>query len=140
MRRFWVCKTFEDMKIYAYIRVSTEMQTRDNQEYEIRRYCRKRGLAVSEWVSESVSGTIAVEKRQLGAMLERMEKKGLIVKRPSEEDKRSTIVALSEGTENYREVIEKVSLKIGEEYYRGIKPKEAERFEATLKKILDNLK
>ena len=79
-------------------------------------------------------------KTSLTSMLERMEKKGLIVKRPSEEDKRSTIVALSEGTESYREVIEKVSLKIGEEYYRGIKPKEAERFEATLKKILDNLK
>lgn len=67
------------MRIFAYIRVSTEMQTRDNQEYEIRRYCRNRGLAVSEWVSESVSGTIAVEKRQLGAMLERMERGDLLI-------------------------------------------------------------
>ncbi|MBQ1379806.1 MAG: MarR family transcriptional regulator [Erysipelotrichaceae bacterium] len=89
---------------------------------------------------KDIGKATGLAKTSLTSMLERMEKKGLIVKRPSEEDKRSTIVALSEGTESYREVIEKVSLKIGEEYYRGIKPKEAERFEATLKKILDNLK
>lgn len=89
---------------------------------------------------KDIGKATGLAKTSLTSMLERMEKKGLIVKRPSEEDKRSTIVALSEGTESYREVIEKVSLKIGEEYYRRIKPKEAERFEATLKKILDNLK
>lgn len=67
------------MKIFAYIRVSTEMQTRDNQEFEIRRYCRKHGISVSEWISESVSGTIAVEKRKLGQMLERMERGDLLI-------------------------------------------------------------
>ncbi len=60
------------MRIYAYIRVSTEMQNFASQEYEIRKYCRKHGLAVDEWVTESVSGTVSVEKRMLGKLLDRM--------------------------------------------------------------------
>ena len=67
------------MKVFAYIRVSTEMQTYANQEFEIRRYCRKTGLKVSEWISESVSGTINVEKRQLGAAISRMQRGDLLI-------------------------------------------------------------
>ena len=67
------------MKIYAYIRVSTEMQTYANQEYEILRYCRRNGLVVSEWISESVSGTVAVEKRMLGKTIEKMNEGDLII-------------------------------------------------------------
>lgn len=60
------------MSIYAYIRVSTEMQTFENQEYEICRYCSKRGLTVDRWVTESVSGTVEFEKRQLGKVIRKM--------------------------------------------------------------------
>ena len=67
------------MKVYAYIRVSTEMQTRENQEYEIKRYCRKNGMKVSEWISESVSGTVSVEKRQLGRVLDSMAKGDMLI-------------------------------------------------------------
>jgi len=62
------------MKTYAYIRVSTEMQNYASQEFEIRKYCDRHGRMVDEWVTESVSGTVPVEKRQLGQLLERMEK------------------------------------------------------------------
>ena len=62
------------MSVYAYIRVSTELQTHANQKYEIAKYCRSNNLKVSEWISESVSGTVGVEKRNLGILLERMEK------------------------------------------------------------------
>ncbi len=60
------------MGVYAYIRVSTEMQNSASQKYEIEKYCEKHGLVVSEWITESVSGTITVEKRMLGKLLERM--------------------------------------------------------------------
>ena len=79
MRRFWVCKTFEDMKIYAYIRVSTEMQTYVNQEHEIRQYCLRHGLKVTEWVSESVSGTVPIEKRRLGKVLRKMARGDMLI-------------------------------------------------------------
>lgn len=60
--------------IYAYIRVSTEMQTYSSQEFEIRKYCERENVAVDKWVSEAVSGTIAVERRTLGRTIEKMER------------------------------------------------------------------
>lgn len=62
------------MSTYAYIRVSTAMQSYDSQEYEIRKYCKNRNIAIDRWVTESVSGTAAVEKRTLGRLIRRMRK------------------------------------------------------------------
>ena len=67
------------MAVYAYIRVSTEMQTLDNQRFEILRYCKKRNIGIDGWVSESVSGTIAIEKRGLGKLIDRMGKGDLLI-------------------------------------------------------------
>lgn len=67
------------MAVYAYIRVSTEMQTLENQRFEIVRYCKSRNIRIDGWVSESVSGTIAIEKRGLGDLIERMRKGDLLI-------------------------------------------------------------
>ncbi len=67
------------MSVYAYIRVSTEMQTYASQKYEIERYCKQQRLTVTEWISESVSGTIAVEKRVLGGLLDRMKEGDVLI-------------------------------------------------------------
>ncbi len=60
------------MTVYAYIRVSTQMQTRESQEYEIRNWCAARGINIDKWVTESVSGTVDWEKRGLGRTVRRM--------------------------------------------------------------------
>lgn len=67
------------MAVYAYIRVSTEMQTLENQRFEIVRYCKSRNIRIDGWVSESVSGTIAIEKRGLGKLIDRMGKGDLLI-------------------------------------------------------------
>ncbi len=67
------------MRIYAYIRVSTEMQNYASQEFEIRTYCEKHGLSISEWVTESVSGTVPLEKRSFGRLLDRMVKGDMLI-------------------------------------------------------------
>ena len=67
------------MAVYAYIRVSTEMQSYASQEYEIKRWCNGKSIAVDKWVSESVSGTIQVEKRNLGKMIKNMKRGDLLV-------------------------------------------------------------
>lgn len=67
------------MSTYAYIRVSTEMQTYENQEYEICRYCSSRAITIDRWVTESVSGTVEFEKRQLGKMIRKMRRGDLLV-------------------------------------------------------------
>lgn len=60
--------------IYAYIRVSTEKQTVENQKLEIERFCESRNLKVDKWIKETVSGIKAKENRRLGALLKRMKK------------------------------------------------------------------
>lgn len=60
--------------IYAYIRVSTEKQTVENQKQEIERFCNSKDLTVDKWIKETVSGTKAKENRRLGALLKRMKK------------------------------------------------------------------
>lgn len=60
------------MSTYAYVRVSTMLQSNASQEYEIRKYCRQNHIRVDKWVTESISGTVAVEKRDLGALIDAM--------------------------------------------------------------------
>lgn len=56
--------------IYGYIRVSTSSQTVENQKIQIRKYCKEKRLYKVQWYSETISGTIAPEKRKLGELLE----------------------------------------------------------------------
>ena len=67
------------MKIYAYLRVSTQLQTAENQRFEIEQWCIRNGLKVNNWLIESVSGTIAWEKRKLGKLLKKVEPDDLII-------------------------------------------------------------
>ena len=36
--------------IYGYVRVSTDKQTLENQEFEINRFCEKEGIKINKWV------------------------------------------------------------------------------------------
>lgn len=65
--------------VYAYIRVSTEMQTYSSQEFEIRKYCENHNIVIDKWVSESVSGTKSFEKRILGRMIRKMRKGDMLI-------------------------------------------------------------
>lgn len=57
---------------YAYIRVSTEMQSYEGQRYEIEQWSRRRGWEIGRWIQEKVSGTQKLEKRTLGRLLRQM--------------------------------------------------------------------
>ena len=67
------------MSVYAYIRVSTVTQSYESQEYEIRKYCESRHMEVHKWITESTSGTVAVEKRSLGRLIRKMSKGDLLI-------------------------------------------------------------
>jgi len=67
------------MAVFAYIRVSTQMQTRESQEFEISNWCGAKGMSIDTWVTESVSGTVDWEKRSLGRAVHRMKEGDLIV-------------------------------------------------------------
>ena len=64
---------------FAYIRVSTDRQTLDNQRYEINCFCEKNNLRIDCWIHESVSGTKAASDRKLGKLLQTLHKDDLLI-------------------------------------------------------------
>ena len=65
--------------IYGYIRVSSDKQTVENQRFEITRFCQANQLQVDGWIEETISGTKAYSKRQLGRLLKRVKKDDIIL-------------------------------------------------------------
>ena len=65
--------------IYAYIRVSSDKQTIENQKFEIKKFCKKENFKIDEWIEETISGTQRLENRQLGKLLERMKKEDILI-------------------------------------------------------------
>lgn len=65
--------------VYAYIRVSTEQQSDSSQRYEIQNWAERQGLKIDRWISESVSGTVDANKRQLGRLIRKMRPEDLLV-------------------------------------------------------------
>ena len=49
--------------IYGYIRISTDRQTLENQEFEIKNFAQNQNLQIDRWVKETISGTKDFEKR-----------------------------------------------------------------------------
>ncbi|MDR2978410.1 MAG: master DNA invertase Mpi family serine-type recombinase [Rickettsiales bacterium] len=65
--------------IYAYIRVSTNKQTIENQRFEIGRYCEANNLKIGKWIEECISGKKSVNERKLGNLLKRMKKGDILI-------------------------------------------------------------
>lgn len=65
--------------IYGYIRVSSDKQTVENQRFEINNFCEKYNMQIDGWIEETISGTKAYNKRQLGILLKRVKKDDLII-------------------------------------------------------------
>lgn len=64
---------------YAYIRVSTEKQTVENQRQEIERFASAKNITIDKWIKETVSGTKQTQNRRLGALMKRMKKGDIII-------------------------------------------------------------
>jgi DNA invertase Pin-like site-specific DNA recombinase len=65
--------------IYGYIRVSSDKQTVENQRFEINNFCQREALHIDGWIEETISGTKNYNKRQLGKLLNRVQKDDLII-------------------------------------------------------------
>ena len=63
--------------IYGYIRVSSDKQTVENQRFEINNFCERENIKIDGWIEETISGTKAYNKRQLGTLLRRVQKDDL---------------------------------------------------------------
>lgn len=82
--------------IYGYIRVSTDSQTVQNQKIQIKKYCKDKRLHNIKWFSETISGTIAPEKRKLGELFEMVKEGDAIICTELSRLGRSMIMILNE--------------------------------------------
>ncbi len=60
--------------IAAYLRVSTDKQTILNQKSEVLNFCKREDIKVTLWCTETVSGTKRENERELGILLQRLQK------------------------------------------------------------------
>jgi DNA invertase Pin-like site-specific DNA recombinase len=65
--------------IYAYIRVSSEYQTVENQRFELENYCKQKRIAIDEWFEETISGAKQVSKRELQKLFNKLKEGDIIL-------------------------------------------------------------
>lgn len=63
----------------AYIRVSSDKSTVENQRFEIINYCNQHNVYIDNWIEEVVTGTKDPDKRKLGILLENAHEDNLII-------------------------------------------------------------
>ena len=55
--------------VYAYIRVSTDKQTTENQRFEIKKFASTRNIKISKWIAETISSRKSLNERSFGELL-----------------------------------------------------------------------
>lgn len=65
--------------IYGYIRVSTEKQGTQVQQYEIEQYCIRNGVTINSWINETISGAKELKKRKMNSLLRKLKSGDTII-------------------------------------------------------------
>lgn len=65
--------------IYAYIRVSTDKQTVENQRFEILKYADAKKITIDKWVEETVSSRKKLTDRLLGQTLDQFQSEDVLI-------------------------------------------------------------
>ena len=109
--------------IYGYIRVSTDVQTVENQKIAIRNFCRYRRLHHVQWISETISGTKKPEKRKLGKLLEQAQENDTIIVTELSRLGRSLMMILDVLQELLEKKVKVIAIKEGYELGDNIQSK-----------------
>lgn len=65
--------------IFAYIRVSTDKQSIENQRFELLKYADSKKLQIDTWIEETISATKSIQDRKLGQVLLQMKENDLLL-------------------------------------------------------------
>ncbi|HVY73560.1 MAG TPA: master DNA invertase Mpi family serine-type recombinase [Puia sp.] len=65
--------------IYAYVRVSTDKQTTENQRYEIKQFAQRRNFTINEWVDETISSRKGLQERLFGILLNNLKSNDVLI-------------------------------------------------------------
>ena len=67
------------MNVFAYIRISTDKQETENQRFEILKYANEKKLGNVEIIEETVSGRKSWKDRELGKLIEKVQKGDILI-------------------------------------------------------------
>ncbi|MCQ2582189.1 MAG: recombinase family protein [Alphaproteobacteria bacterium] len=67
------------MSVIGYIRVSSNKQTCEHQHYEIQQFAEHNNITVDKWVEETISSRKALNKRQLGQLLDELQDGDILI-------------------------------------------------------------
>ena len=67
------------MAVIGYIRVSSNKQTLEHQKYEIEQFALQNNIIVDKWVMEKISSRKALNKRQLGQLLDDLQPNDILI-------------------------------------------------------------
>ena len=87
----------------------------------------------------SLSAQTSLANTTLTAMLDRMEKMGLIVRKADPGDRRNRLIALTDKAKSLQEDYTRISQQMNEIYYTGFAEEEIIQFESYLQRVLNNL-
>ena len=82
----------------------------------------------------------SLDKSTLTGIIDRLERDGYIERKPSETDKRSTLISLTGKEQEFAKNIQKVSEQMNEIFYKGFTDEEITQFDTLLARILENCK
>jgi len=85
---------------------------------------------------KSLAAKLSVTTGSLTVMVDRLEKKGLLARKPHESDRRSFLVELTEKGKRLFVKHEQYHRRLTEEMLAALTPEEQERFSAILEKIV----
>lgn len=64
---------------FAYIRISTEKQSLENQKFEILKYADNKKIHIDEWIEETISSKVKLSERDLSKVLHKMKKRDTLI-------------------------------------------------------------
>ncbi len=97
------------------------------------------------WSRDKISINELAKKTSMGkstltSMLDRLEKAGHLLRRPTDKDRRKYLIELTEKHKNLQNLYKQVSDEMTEIFYKDFQKTEINEFEDYLKRILINLK
>ena len=82
----------------------------------------------------------SLDKSTLTGIIDRLERVGYITKKPSETDKRSTLISLTGKEREFAQKVQKVSNQMNKIFYKDFTNEEILQFDSMLERILANCK
>ena len=82
----------------------------------------------------------SLDKSTLTGIIDRLERDGFVERKPSESDKRSTLISLTGKEQEFAQNVQKVSNQMNRIFYKGFTDEEILQFDTMLERILENCK